>query len=52
MAVLWLLIFGKWFYSELVCLVFLFAFIFENLARTLVAGDFRSPSPLLLSQLA
>ena len=32
---LWLLIFGKWFYLELARLVFPFAFIFENLARTL-----------------
>ena len=32
---LWLLIFGKWFYFVLVGLVFPFAFIFDNLARTL-----------------
>ena len=32
---LWLLIFGKWFYVELVGLVSPFAFIFKNLARKL-----------------
>ena len=32
---LWLLIFGNWFYFELVGLVLPFAFIFDNLARTL-----------------
>ena len=35
MRPLWLLIFGKWFHVELVGLVWPFAFIFENLARTL-----------------
>ena len=32
---LWLLIFGTWFYFELVGLVMPFAFIFDILARTL-----------------